>query len=80
MPWSRLDIFDQCLLDIGVIVAVIQRTGAAEKVNIAVTVLVEHLGALGAGENCGEIPAVRTDRRFILFKGLCIHIGTPYSY
>jgi hypothetical protein len=45
------------------VVTVIERAGAGEKIDVAISAGVEHLGANGASKYDGECPAVVADTR-----------------
>ena len=55
------------------VVAEVQGAGPGEEVDVFLTVLVLHDGALGTGEHRGEAAAVRTDVGFKGFKNFRIH-------
>src|SRR3546814_5640427 len=55
------DVVDQSLLHVGIVVAVVQRRAAGEKVDVAAAVGGDQLGALGAFEHDREAAAVAAD-------------------
>ena len=68
-----LEIGNQLFLDIIIVVSVIQCTGAAEEIQIAVSFLVIHECTLCPVKHHREMATVGAHRRFIHFKGLGIH-------
>ena len=65
------------VLDIVVIVAVVQRTCAAEEVNVVVALIVGHDGALGCFEDGGEFAAVGPHFALIGFEYCLFHTIAP---
>src|SRR3546814_15433840 len=55
------DVVDQSLLHVGIVVAVVQRRAAGEKVDVAAAVGGDQLGALGAFEHDRDAAAVAAD-------------------
>src|SRR5690606_5423867 len=63
------DVVQQRFLALGVVVAIVQRTGASQKVDVASAVGIVEGGAFGAVKNDGEGSGIRTDIRFQFFEG-----------
>ena len=70
-------VVDHLLLDVGVVVAVVDRARAAEEVNILGAVLVLEDSALCVGKDLGKVAAIGAHYGFILFKRFCVHGNIP---
>ncbi len=67
------EIIHDLLLDIRIVVAVVHRACAAEKVDILCAVLIGEGGAHSVGEHLGKMSAIGADLRLIGFECACIH-------